>query len=307
MAKNNTTLPVSLRRLSQTLFLLLFFYLFVITVYHPENATGGAVKFFFNLDPLVMVTVWLGGHAVAAALLLSLVTLVTTLVLGRWFCGWVCPFGALHTLFSSMRGKRRAKEKVAAGRYSTWQKSKYYVLVGVLVAALFGVNLAGWIDPFSFFYRSMATAVFPAVNAGLQGFFDLAYGTPFAVVTEPIYHGLRKYFLTMAQPRFFWGSLIGVLFGVVVALNFFRARFWCRYVCPTGALLGLFGKNPTLQIKVDPDKCNNCMTCVMECQGAADPRSSGSWKPSECFYCWNCQSNCPQEAISFNFNVPGGE
>jgi MauM/NapG family ferredoxin protein len=303
MATTKTSLPVWLRRLSQTVFLLMFFYLFCITVYHPENATGGPVTFFFNLDPLVMITLWLGGHAVAAALLLSLITLVVTLVFGRWFCGWVCPFGALNNLFSAMAGKRRrAKDRVTAGSYSVWQKSKYYVLVGVLVAALFGVNLAGWVDPFSFLYRSMATAVFPAINAGLQNFFDLAYETPFAVVTEPVYHGLRKYFMTLAQPRFFWGSLIGVIFGAIVLLNFFRARFWCRYVCPTGALLGFFGKNPTLQIEVDADKCNNCMTCVMECQGGADPSSSDSWKPSECFYCWSCHSSCPQDAISFNFS-----
>jgi polyferredoxin len=307
MAKKKTSFPVWARRLSQTMFLLLFFCLFVATVYHPGNTTGGPVKFFFNLDPLVMITVWLGGHAVASALLLSLATLAGTLVFGRWFCGWVCPFGALHTLFSGMRGKRRAKDRVISGRYSTRQKSKYYVLIGVLTGALFGVNLAGWIDPFSFFYRSMATAVFPAINAGLTGVFDLAYGTPLAAVTEPIYHNLRNYFLTMAQPRFFWGSLIGVLFGVVVALNFFRARFWCRYVCPTGALLGFVGKNSTVRITVDPDKCNNCLTCVMECQGGADPKNSESWKPAECLYCWNCQSNCPQDAISFNFNVPGGE
>jgi polyferredoxin len=118
---------------------------------------------------------------------------------------------------------------------------------------------------------------------------------------------MRKYFLTMGQPQFFWGTLLGVLFGVVVALNFFRARFWCRYVCPTGALLGLVGTNSTVQISVDPDRCNDCMTCVMACQGGADPKGAKGWKPAECVYCWNCQSSCPKDAISFNFNVPGGE
>jgi len=46
-----------------------------------------------------------------------------------------------------------------------------------------------------------------------------------------------------------------VIFGIVIALNFFKARFWCRYVCPLGGLLGIAGKNPILRLNVDADKC----------------------------------------------------
>ena len=107
MANPKASLPVWLRRLSQTVFLLLFFYLFLATVYRPENEAGGLLTLFFNLDPLVMITVWLGGHAVASGLLLSFITLAVTLVFGRWFCGWICPFGTLNHIFARMkRGKK---------------------------------------------------------------------------------------------------------------------------------------------------------------------------------------------------------
>jgi polyferredoxin len=116
---------------------------------------------------------------------------------------------------------------------------------------------------------------------------------------------MRGYFLTLAQPHYYWGMLFGVMFGIVIALNFFRARFWCRYICPLGGLLGIVGKNPILQLNVDADKCKNCMECVVDCQGGAEPQSNETWKPAECVYCWNCHSICPTKAITFEFKVPG--
>ena len=309
MAKHKTSSFLWLRRVSQTAFLLLFLYLFMLTVYHPGNETYGPVTLFFNIDPLLLFTVWLGGHAVASAFLLSFITLVVTLLFGRWFCGWVCPFGTVHNMFNGIR-IAKGKDKIKAGGYSVWQKGKYYILVAFLVCAFFGANIAGWLDPFSFLYRSLATAVFPLVNAGLQGFFEWMYEVDplkLSAVTEPVYGVLRRYFLAFSQPHYFWGMFFGVLFGVIIAVNLFRARFWCRYICPLGALLGIFGKNPAVRIKVDADKCNECSLCVMECQSGADPQSEESWRPSECVFCWTCESICPTDAISFEFKVPGGK
>jgi polyferredoxin len=313
MAKQKSSSTVRLRRVVQTVFLLLFLYLFLQTAFHAGGTAGKGVAFFFDIDPLVLLTVWLGGHAAAAALLFSLITAAVTLIFGRWFCGWLCPFGALHNLMSSWRGGTN-KQKIDASGYTRWQHTKYYVLIAVLIAAIVGANLAGWIDPFSFFYRSMTMAIFPAVNAGLQHFFDWIYrwnpgigSVRLTLITEPIYRLLRHYFLTLGQPRYFWSMTFGVLFGGVIALNFFRARFWCKYICPLGALLGFIGKNPVLQLKTDPALCGDCKLCLADCQGGANPNGKAPWKASECMYCWNCQSVCPSDAISFKFEIPGGK
>jgi polyferredoxin len=311
MAKKKNSWVVWLRRAVQTGFLLLFFYLFLQTAYHPVNQAGRGVALFFELDPLVLLSCWIASHRVVSALLLSLITVGVTLLVGRWFCGWVCPFGALHNLFASLRGGR-LKEKIEVGGYSRWQRAKYYLLVFFLASALVGFNLAGWLDPFSFFYRSTAIAVYPAIQSALQGVFGWIYDANPGVgslrvttLSEPVYDVLRRHFLAVEQPQYYWTLLIGALFGVVVGLNFFRARFWCRYICPLGALLGVVGKNPTLRLVKNEAECNDCGLCLPDCQGAAEPQSHGGWKPSECFYCWNCESKCPNDGIKFRFEVPG--
>ena len=130
MPRNRTSWPVWLRRISQSVFLLLFFYLLLEAVYHPVNQAGHGDDFFFQIDPLVLLSSWLASRQVVAALLLSLITLGITLLASRWFCGWVCPFGTFHHLFTALRS-RRAKERIETGGYSRWQRSKYYVLVGL--------------------------------------------------------------------------------------------------------------------------------------------------------------------------------
>ncbi len=210
MAKKKTSWIVWLRRLTQTGFFLLFCYLFLQTVYHPINKAGRGVAFFFNLDPLVALNCWLASHAFVGAMLLSLLTLVVTFICGRWFCGWVCPLGALHNFFTSLRGGR-AKQRIATGGYSQWQKAKYYLLVGFLVAALVGVNVVGWLDPFSFFFRSLTTSIYPAINKGIVALFTWIYNANPGVGPRPAYggDGAHLRFLAQVFPRRGTALLLG--------------------------------------------------------------------------------------------------
>jgi polyferredoxin len=293
--------------LVQGFFLLLFLYLFLQTTYHPINQTGGRVTLFFEIDPLVLVATFLANYTVPAVLLLSLITVVVTLVFGRWFCGWVCPFGVVHHMVGALRAGRM-KTRLERGAYDSGQSWKYYLLVLFLVGSLIGVNAVGWMDPFSFFYRSLATAVYPAFHYGVQQFFTWIYETDpgigparITLVTEPVYELLRGSVLAMEQPQYHWSLLIGALFILVLALNLYQARFWCRRLCPLGALLGVVGKNPIVKLETRPEACNDCRLCLADCQGGANPSYGLGWKPSECFFCWNCQSSCPSDAVRFTF------
>ena len=305
---------VWLRRSIQILCLLLFFYLLLQTAYHPINQTGGPVTLFFELDPLVLVATWLAGAPVPLALLLFLGTLGVSVLFGRWFCGWVCPFGTLHQMVTQLRGGSSAS-RLKRAVYSPRQRWKYLILIGLLAGTLTGLNLVGWFDPFSLLYRSTAIAVFPALNSGSHALFAWLYENDPGVgsvkvtrVSEPVYEVLRSYLLVEGRPQYYWGILIGVIFGGILALNLWRNRFWCRYVCPLGALLGLVGKNPLLRLKKDNEACNDCRLCEAVCPGGANPNGpsdrSDAWKPAECFFCWNCEAVCPKQAISFEFTIP---
>jgi len=61
----------------------------------------------------------------------------------------------------------------------------------------------------------------------------------------------------------------------VVLLNMVRERFWCRYVCPAGALLGLVSRWNLVKLKIDAEKCNDCSLCALHCETQATPRGRG--------------------------------
>jgi polyferredoxin len=323
---------VWLRRISQILFLGLFLFLFLNAGFHPgtvsmedvaemdaqaasdlaelEDHPGTGIGFFFNIDPLVLITTWLAGHAVLGGMLLALVTIVFTLLMGRFFCGWLCPLGTLHNAVGSLRGGKTA-DRTRRGVWSRWQKSKYLVLVILLVCSLLSVQLIGLLDPASFLYRSTATVLFPAFSRVSVSFFNFLYRTdpgigPLRVtaVSEPVYSYLREHVLPTQDLYFTGGILIGGLFFLALGLNLVRNRFWCKYICPLGALLGFFSRFTVFRVKNDAAVCIKCNQCVECCPSGADPHLPDGWHRSECFMCWNCKKRCPVDAIRLGFEMP---
>jgi len=92
-----------------------------------------------------------------------------------------------------------------------------------------------------------------------------------------------------------------VFFGAL-ALNFVYPRFYCRVLCPLGALLGLLSKFSLFRISKNPDICKGCKFCGSDCQGAADPQ--GTVRATECMVCLNCIEACPRGGLSYKFLPP---
>lgn len=92
---------------------------------------------------------------------------------------------------------------------------------------------------------------------------------------------------------------IGLIFISILALNRIRPRFWCRFICPFGALLAVGSTTSRIQRKLG-DSCNECNICHATCQGAPAKEGAKNWNPQECFLCFNCQKVCPEKAISFH-------
>ena len=286
-----------MRRVIQGLFLLLFLFLFIQTESKGNDELGYPVRLFLDFDPLILITTLLSAHAVAKAFLLSLVVIVLTLLLGRVFCGWVCPLGTLNNLVGSL--KKRRSSVVSP----TWHRVKYFILIGMLASAVFTLQPVGIMDPLSLLIRSFSVSIYPLFNYAVRSTFDTIYAVNpagIAAVSEPVYTVLKKSVLSFNQAFYNQSVFIGVLFLTVLGLNLVEKRFWCRYLCPLGALLGLLSRFSLLKRSVS-EGCTECGACAGVCQGASTPDIKGQWKDAECYYCWNCDDICPNNAVSFGF------
>lgn len=285
------------RILSQLSFFSFFLYLLFFTRFTGED-TIGRVEIFFHFDPLLGLTTAIASRAIYTAFWLSLLTIGLTLLLGRVFCGWVCPLGAVHQLFSFLFKKSRLHKPKKLGQSGL--NLKYLILLIVLITAFLAIDLVGYLDPFSFLYRSFITAIIPwfaQINHVLLSFV-------YQIRLFKIGDYWNQFLASLAlNPIFQQGFFLGILFLLALSLNLFRERFWCRLLCPLGALLGLVGRRNLLNLKINEDKCIDCHLCTLQCQTQANPYPQKDWDRAECVYCFTCASICPEAAIDFSVRL----
>ncbi len=297
------------RRVSQVLFLALFLALALRVRLNENGAPVVDADLFFKLDPLVSLSTALAARTLAVIALPAVIVLVATLLFGRFFCGWICPLGAVHAAASWFRAKRSAGTPVE--RRTPWHRVKYVVLVALLVMALFGAHWTGVFDPIPLLFRSTATFVLPAAQYAVEDSSTAVYKADphvgpahLKLVTEPVYKFARNVLFRVDRQTFAGVAFIAGLFVLIVALNLVRPRFWCRYVCPLGGLLGFASLRPALRLKNDEKRCTGCGQCVKACPAAAQPDRPGEWLPTECFECWNCVASCRRGALAFKVENP---
>ena len=124
------------RRIAQVFFFTLFLFFVVIT--DLRYLKGYPVSLFLELDPLVAFATAITTHTIYMGLLWSLLLILPTLLFGRVFCNWICPYGILHHFIGWLLGKRRAeeRERIEANRYKKLYSLKYVILIAMIVAAL---------------------------------------------------------------------------------------------------------------------------------------------------------------------------
>ncbi len=299
------------RRISQIFFLLLFLALLLFTSLSlfPGGATEihlrAPVRLFFEWDPLVAVVNALASHALYRGLVWSLVILVPTLFLGRFFCGWICPLGTLQHFVGNMPSEsKRGKQRIEANRYKRWQTGKYVILLAGLVAACFGSAAIGWLDPFSLLVRSFGLSLLPAFNAAARAVLAPLEHSHIAAIKatgETLHTILQITVLDLRQPHYYQGLVLGILFIAILAASLRVTRLWCRAICPLGALLGAVSRWSVLGLHKDPAACDNCNRCLLHCQGGDDPIGGVPWRKAECHMCMNCVGSCPHDSLQFRF------
>lgn len=297
------------RWICQLFFLLLFFWFCIVASVGEAwwQLRGWPVNWLLQLDPLHALGVLFSTGALNPGLIWAMATIVLTILLGRFFCGWVCPFGTLHQALgwlgergATRRGRRRRRLPHPA------QGIKYYLLAVLLVAAIGGwlssgaqalgdqVRLVhffrhvfsatlqtGWLDPLSLMHRSINLVLLPWLGRAAR--------------------------IVWASPRVHPGALwIAWIFFSSLAINFWRPRFYCRYVCPLGALLGILGRFSLWRVGKKSLTCSDCLDCNTGCEGACDP--AGRIQTHECVLCMKCLWACPEQVMAYRTaRSAGGE
>ena len=191
-------------------------------------------------------------------------------LLGRFICGFLCPFGWLQDLLHKIPTKKLSTKKLKPLTYL-----KYAILLlSVVILPAFVVNDVGMGDPFFCKY------ICP------QGVLEGAI--PLSVVNE----GIRS-----ALGALFTRKLIILIAVVVLSVLFYRP--FCKWICPLGAFYGLMNKVSLLGMKVDGHKCVSCGKCAKVCKMDVDVTKTPNHP--ECIRCGKCITACPTEAVSFSY------
>lgn len=312
---------VKIRRAYEVLFLGLFLFFLLIT--DLRYLKGWPVSMFLETTPLVAVATALTTHTIYRNLFWGLVILGLTMMLGRVWCNWMCPFGILHHLFGWIGNRRNTKQAIESNRYRRYYSIKYYILAAMLAMASLWIIPTAWYAPGkiaevyqgSELKSSGAARVVDAVGMGIarsaaehkQGLSTLQIGLldPIALTVRSMTTSVlpSAHFATegvYTEPREYWFAwIIGLIFVGLLLANWWIPRFFCRTLCPLGALLGVFSRFALWRIDRDPVRCTDCDLCLKSCEGASDPQ--GDLRKSECFVCMNCIEDCPHDALSFRF------
>jgi polyferredoxin len=302
------------RRVCQVGFLALFLYFLFQTAFRGSFAARAdapvrlpwPVEAFLLADPFVGAMTALSTHTVYRGLLWSVGLLALTLVFGRVFCGWICPFGTIHHFFGWLLPSKhgRGAARVEANKTHTYQRAKYYLLYAFLVAGVAGSAIGGLFDPICIAVRSIGLGVMP----GLQYLSHRALGAAQDVHSRGVQsaadHTQDYLAQTVWQSKQFYFHqtwFIVFLFVAVLFANRFIPRFWCRVLCPLGAFLGVFSRFALFGMTKDHAKCTDCNLCLVHCQGADSPQGGVKWRQDECHMCMNCENACPEDVIKFTF------
>lgn len=191
-------------------------------------------------------------------------------LLGRFICGFLCPFGWFQDLLHKIPGKKFSTKKLRPLRYI-----KYAVLlIMVLILPAVITNSAGMGNPF--FCKYLCP----------QGVLEGAI--PLALADSGIRSALGSLFA--------WKSVVLI---TVIVLSILFYRPFCKWICPLGAFYSFFNRVSLFQMQVDESKCIACGKCRKACKMDVDVTQSPNHP--ECIRCGACIHACPTQAVCYHY------
>lgn len=277
-----------------------FFVIFIALLFVFGNKTFVhrlPTELFLQLNPLVFLITSIASRAVIFAVLPgALIVTLLTLFFGRFFCGFICPLGSAidfsdKFIFEKYRFKKARPSLVL-------QKLKYVLLFTLFIFALLGVVAPFFMDPISIATRISASLIDPALR-----FLGLTTSTTATTISNLFLKEPKTVaIVALAMP----GSAVVLLITLLVfAGSFVDRRFWCQYVCPSGAFFALLSRFSFFRRHIVCEKCNQCKLCSSRTcpTRAIDPENFTITSTAECILCGLCATN-KRSCTVVNFAKP---
>ena len=283
------------RQTSQAVTFVVFIILLLFTVYPFAQILP--VDFFLRLDPLVALVSMIASGTIIVNMLIAVVLVVLTLIFGRFFCGYICPLGSFIDFCNIIFFKKPKKKETLRPKPN--RNIKYFILTGVIAGSFLGANVLHYFSPMSIFPRVFTLVIFPPVIWFLNFLLDISRPLNSALGIDPLTH-------FSFRQLYFSGTVSTLILIIsIIAANYWRKRFWCRYICPTGALLSLFSRFAIIKRNVNKEKCNDCMLCASSCDMRAIKEHPQETILSECTLCASCVKACNRNVNSIGFTTFG--
>ena len=278
---------MSYQRIIQALSLIIFLSLLTIAI--SDIFITDSLDLFLRLDPIAFLITVISSRTFSLLFIPALIAILITPLFGRIFCGYICPMGITldcsDWIFSFIRKKQLHIKKL--------YRVKYIILIFLVLVSIFGISFVFFASPLSLitrFYGLLIQQLFIFCFDWLLGFI------------RPIAEKLQLTDLIMLQVlRLQFNTILFVLifFLILFVCSSFIPRLWCRYLCPSGAILSLFSKKPLVRRFVNDD-CIQCGKCSKKCPMVAIPDQNPIMTNySECIVCHSCKNICPTDAIGF--------
>ncbi|MBI4846067.1 MAG: 4Fe-4S binding protein [Candidatus Omnitrophica bacterium] len=289
-----------IRKTVQVFFLGIFVYILWSTTYPLTGKIPPEI--IFKADPLIMIATALSERLLLGGLLFCAVLSIAAFIIGRYFCGWICPMG---TVIDFIGWFNNAKKLERFKRINLkLRELKFYLLGAIILLALPGVQAAWLFDPIVIISRFVSLNFIPAVTALINGFFIwIIQSSGMYGWLLDIYRDLKVSLLGVNVYFFSHAWMVFLCFLAVSMPALLVLRFWCRLLCPLGALYALFGRHSLLSRNVKG--CIFCRRCADICPMAAINQDM-AYEKQECILCMKCVYGCPQAATSFSFSKKGG-
>jgi ferredoxin len=283
---------MSFRRIIQLISLVLFLFLLGSAITYGSAAWPADL--FLRMDPALAAITVLSARVLLLAFLPVVIILGATLIMGRVFCSHVCPMGTTLELLGKLK-LFAAKKKNAINRLNYL---KFLLLGFLLGGSVLGLSWVFIASPLSLITRFYGLFFYPMVSFFAEGSLS---------VLRPLADRLNWNsisFLQIASPRFATQGFILVFFMTLVILENIFPRFWCRTLCPSGAILSLFSIRPLIGRRVS-ETCTDCGKCVRACpMNAIETEDPKATRHGECMVCYSCEKICPEKAVHFPVLIP---